>query len=82
MTEETLTWIRGNLDRGDLKQIHARLDGVKYETVRAIINGVFFGTNGEVVIAAAMNHISVKLEKAESARKQLKELQKRYRNIK
>ena len=80
MSEEKLSWIRQNLERGDLKQIHARLKGVKYETVRAIINGAFMGKHGEEVIEAAMNYISLKLSRAEMERKQFRELSKRYRH--
>jgi hypothetical protein len=80
MSEDKLTWIRQNLDRGDLKQIHERLKGVKYETVRAIINGAFLGKHGEEVIKEATNYICIKLKKAELERKQLKELKKCYSN--
>jgi hypothetical protein len=79
ISEEKLTWIRENLKRGDLKQIHARLKGIKYETVRAIINGAFFGKHGDEVIKEAMNYIGIRLKKADLERKQVKELNKRYR---
>jgi hypothetical protein len=79
-SKERLTWIRQNLDRGDLKQIHGILKDVKYETVRAIINGAFFGKHGEEVIKEAINYICIKLKQAELERKQLKELKKRYSN--